>query len=175
MGTAQEWPAGGIYLLRTQIRGGPVMKRIAALAALAVVGVIAPAQADKPKPPTPPKPHMPKPGKPHPSRCVAHRAGYRASGTLLMATLVPQGHRRYSGTLEVAVTRANHHSPTGDQTYTLTNARVTFHHGVNVAAPAPGSRVQLTGKITQLPAHCASKGFTPTITVKKVDIRTAKK
>jgi hypothetical protein len=151
------------------------MKRIAALVALAVVGVIAPAQAEKPKTATPPKPHAVKPDKSHPSRCVAHRAGYRASGTLVAATLAPQGHGRYSGTLEVMVTKSNHHSPTGDQTYTLTNARVTFHHGVNPLAPAPGSQVKLSGKITQLPTHCDSKGFTSTITVKKVDIRTAKK
>ena len=74
------------------------------------------------------------------------------------------------------MTKANHHAPTGDQTYTLTDARVKFHHGVSATEPAAGSRVKLSGTITELPnKHCATTGFTPTITVKKVDIKKAKK
>jgi hypothetical protein len=34
--------------------------------------------------------------------------------------------------------------------------------------------VKLHGKITQLPKKCPSGGFTPTITIKKVDIRQPK-
>jgi hypothetical protein len=37
--------------------------------------------------------------------------------------------------------------------------------------PAVGSRVGLHGKITALPKHCSTVGFTPTITIKRVDIR----
>jgi hypothetical protein len=70
----------------------------------------------------------------------------------------------------VNVTRANHHAATGDQTFTLAGARVKFHHGVDPTAPAPGSRVKLHGKVTKLSKHCPTEGFTPTITVKKVDI-----
>jgi hypothetical protein len=33
--------------------------------------------------------------------------------------------------------------------------------------------VKLHGKITKLSKHCPTEGFTPTITVKKVDIRLA--
>jgi hypothetical protein len=75
----------------------------------------------------------------------------------------------------VVVTRANHNGATGNETYTLSDARVKFHHGVNPAAPAAGSRVKLSGKITELPnKHCSTAGFTPTITVEKADIRAAK-
>ncbi len=72
------------------------------------------------------------------------------------------------------MTKANHHGVTGNQTFTLDHVRVKFHHGVDPTAPAPGSRAKLHGKITQLPRHCPTGGFTPTITVKKVDIRQAK-
>jgi hypothetical protein len=80
------------------------------------------------------------------------------------------GPGRYSGTLEVNVVKANHGAPTGDQTFTLANAEVKFHRGVNPSAPAPGSRVRLHGKITKLPKKCPPNGFRPTIVVQKVDI-----
>jgi hypothetical protein len=101
--------------------------------------------------------------------------GYNASGTLVNASLTAEENGRYSGTIEVNVTKANHHGSTGDQTFTLTAARVKFHDGVNATAPAPGSRVKLHGKITKLSKHCPSEGFTPTVTVKKVDINPAPK
>jgi hypothetical protein len=146
------------------------MKRLATLAALALIAAVGTAQADKPKPP---KPTPPKP--PKPAVCVPDSDGFKASGTLIKAALTAEGHGRYSGTIEVNVAKANHHAPTGDQTYTLTHARVKFHHGVSSTEPAPGSRVKLSGKISELPnKHCAT-GFTPTITVKKVDIKRAKK
>jgi hypothetical protein len=34
--------------------------------------------------------------------------------------------------------------------------------------------VKLHGKITKLAKHCPTEGFTPTITVKKVDLRPGK-
>ncbi|HWC86469.1 MAG TPA: hypothetical protein VG388_08015 [Solirubrobacteraceae bacterium] len=46
-----------------------------------------------------------------------------------------------------------------------------FHLGVERTMPAVGSRVGLHGKITVLPKHCSTVGFTPTITIKRVDIR----
>ncbi len=89
----------------------------------------------------------------------------------MSAAITPAGKGRYDGTIEVNLSRANHHAPTGAQTFTLASARVKFHHGVDATAPAIGSRVKLHGKITQLSKHCSQEGFTPTITVKKVDIR----
>jgi hypothetical protein len=105
--------------------------------------------------------------------CISHSAGYNATGTLVVAgtSLTAQGHGRYSGTIEVNVAKGNHHAATGDQTFTLTNARVKFHHGVTASTLADGDRVKLHGKITELPKHCSTVGFTPTITVKKVDLR----
>lgn len=136
------------------------MKRIAVLGTLGLLALVASAQAG---------PHY-SPASHGSHGCLPHSVGYNASGTLVNASLTAEGHGRYSGTLEVNVSRANHHAPTGSQTFTLAAARVKFHHGVNPATPAPGSRVKLHGKITKLSKHCPSDGFTPTITVKKVDI-----
>jgi hypothetical protein len=134
---------------------------------------VVPAQADKP--PHPLKPD--KPDKHNSHKCVAHAEGYNASGTLVLVgtSLTKLADGRYSGTIRVIVTRANHKAVTGDQTFTLTDARVKFHHGVDPANLAANSRVGLHGKIMQLPHSCSSQGFTPTITVKKVDIRTPAK
>ena len=95
-------------------------------------------------------------------------------GTLVNSSLTAEENGRYSGTLEVDLTKANHQAPTGEQTFTITGAKVKFHHGVDPTMPAAGSRVKLHGKITKLSKHCPTEGFTPTITVKKVDIRPAK-
>jgi hypothetical protein len=101
--------------------------------------------------------------------------GYNASGTLVSSSLTLAGaHDSYTGTIVVDVTRANHHSATGSQSFTLTGARVHFHHGVDATAPAVGSSVAVHGKITTLPKGCAVTGFTPTVTVHDVDIRAAK-
>jgi hypothetical protein len=108
-----------------------------------------------------------------PPPCVAHSEGYNATGTLVVAgtSLTALGHGRYSGMIEVDVTKVNHHGVTGVQTLTLTEARVKFHHGLTATTLADGDRVKLHGKITELPKHCSTVGFTPTITVKKVDLR----
>lgn len=158
------------------------MKRFALLVAVAAFAIVVPAQAQKPPHPS----HPAHPTHPtHPSQgsqgngasqsCTARSKGYNASGTLTSATLTPaakKGH--FNGTITVDVTRANHKAATGTQTSTLTNARVRFGKGVSSAAPAAGSRVRLHGKITVLPHGCASTGFTPTITISKVDITQAK-
>ena len=88
------------------------------------------------------------------------------------------GRRRRAGaTLVVSVAKANHRVPTGAaETYTLTDARVRFHHGVSAVTPPAGSRVTLGGTITRLRnKHCSTTGFTPTITVRRVDVRGARK
>jgi len=46
---------------------------------------------------------------------------------------------------------------------------------VSATALADGDRVKLHGKVTELPKHCSTVGFTPTITVKKVDVHQPKK
>jgi hypothetical protein len=139
------------------------MRRTALLVMLGVLVLVVPANAHKPAKP-------PKPATPH--RCVAHDVGYNATGTLVVAgtSLTAQGHGRYSGTIEVTVSKANHRAPTGDQTFTLTNARVKFHHGLTAATLAEGDRVGLHGDITELPKHCSTTGLTPMITIRKVDI-----
>ena len=155
------------------------MRRIAMLAALCGFAFVVPAQADKPPHPLKPSEKTDKPDKPkhqpNPHKCVAHSEGYNATGSLVKATLTKLADGRYSGTIEVNVTRANHKAATGDQTFTLTDARVRFHKGVDATSPAAGSRVGLHGKITQLPHGCSTNGFTPAITVRNVDIRTATK
>lgn len=150
----------------------PVLFVIAALAAL---GVGAPAQAEHPHGAKAPKSQDAKPEKGKRGSCEPRTVGYNASGTLTSAALTPgEGERRYNGTLQVDVKKANHHGATGPQTFTLTNARVRFGRGVDAAAPAAGSRVKVHGKTTKLRKHCSSEGFTPEVTVRKVDIRQAK-
>lgn len=142
------------------------MKKIVVLAALGVLTAVVSAQAAPIYTPAPP----PKSHPPKSHRCAPHSVGYYATGTLVSASLSAGEHNRYSGTLEADLRRATHHAPTGDQTFTLTGARVKFHHGVDPTAPAAGSRVKLHGKITALAKHCPTEGFVPAIAVRKVDI-----
>ncbi|HWF52636.1 MAG TPA: hypothetical protein VG294_18480 [Solirubrobacteraceae bacterium] len=154
------------------------MRKILVLAGMCAVGLVGVAQADKPPHPSHPAhpAHPSHPATPSPKSCAPRAVGYNARGTLVAATLTPAttGHDRFSGTLAVNVTNANHHATTGSQSFTLTGAHVVFHHGVDVTAPAAGSRVGLHGKITVLPKDCATTGFSPTITIHGVDIRVAK-
>lgn len=155
------------------------MSRIVALVVVGLLGLVGVAQAtqlsSKPYPIRPPHPtHPGHPPKPKPKSCSARSEGYNASGTLVSAALTPAaGHDRYSGTIVVAVVRANHRAGTSNQSFTLTDARIVFHHGVDRTAPAAGSRVRVHGKITELPKGCSTSGFTPAVTVRDVDIRTA--
>jgi hypothetical protein len=133
------------------------MRRILALTAIGVVGLVGVAQAKKP-------------ATAGTKSCKVHNVGYNAVGTLTASTLTPTttaGH--FSGAITVMLKKANHHDMT--TTFTLTDARVIFHHGV-VSTSLVGTRVGLHGKITAMPAHCSTTGFTPTITIKKVDIST---
>jgi hypothetical protein len=139
------------------------MKRVAVIGAFAILALAVPAQAKVHYAPTAPT-------KP----CTPHSVGYYAKGALVASNLTVDANGRYSGTLEVNVTRANHKAPTGVQTYTLNAARVKFHNGVDAQSPAVGSRVGVHGKITKLGKNCSSEGFTPEITVRKVDIHQPK-
>jgi hypothetical protein len=154
----------GFIAVNRDVKEAP-MKKIAVLGTLGLLAIVVSAQAAPHYSPAPP---------PGSHRCLPHNVGYNASGTLVSAALTAEEHGRYSGTLEVNVARANHHASTGEETFTLAGAKVKFHHGVDPAAPAPGSRVKLHGKITKLSKHCPSDGFSPTITIKKVDVSRAK-
>ncbi|HMJ74275.1 MAG TPA: hypothetical protein VK471_13045 [Solirubrobacterales bacterium] len=139
-------------------------RKITVFAMLGLQALVVSAQAAPHYTPAPP---------PGSHRCLPHNLDYHASGVLVSASLTAEEHHRYSGTLEVKLAKANHRAPTGDQTFTLAAAKVKFHHGVDPASPAAGSGVKLHGKITKLAKHCPTEGFTPTITVKKVDISRA--
>jgi len=140
------------------------MRKIVILSALGVLALAVPAQA------TP----QYVPAHPHGHSCTPHSVGYNAWGVLVSSSLTADENGRYSGTIEVNVKRANHGAATGDQTYTLTAAKVKFHHGVDPNAPAAGSRVRVHGKVTKLNKHCPTEGFTPTVTVRRVDIHVPK-
>ncbi len=155
------------------------MRKFLLLTVIGALGVTGAAQAAKPPHPAHPV-HPVHPAHGHGSKangkaCYVHKRGYNAAGTLVSSALTPgTGHDRYNGTIVVDVTRANHRAPTGAQTFTLTDARVVFHHGVDSTAPGAGSHVGLHGTITELPKRCSTTGFTPAITVRHADLRVAK-
>lgn len=153
---------------------------LAGLAAAALVAV--PAQAhhstkhpDQAKGPKAAKPDCTKP----------LSVGYNAVGTLVEASLTQsagqgtarRGDDRYDGSVKVDVKRANHKAPKGEQTFTLTGARVRFYdsnHDKVADQPKAGDRVALHGKITRLRKGCDAAGFNPVITVRHVRFRPAK-
>ena len=153
------------------------MRRIAMLAALCGFVLVVPAQADKPAHPSTPNANKPdKPNNPSNShKCVAHSVGYNASGTLKTYGLTKAtDDGRYDGMITVTLTKANHKAPIGDQTFNpVTDARVNFHKGVDSTNPAVGSRVRIHGKITRLSHGCSTTNFTPVVTLKNIDVRTA--
>jgi hypothetical protein len=151
------------------------MRRIAACGIAVAVALAVPATA---KPPHPPKPAKAK-------DCTPHGVGYNARGTLVSQALTQtagadtdkRGDDRYSGTLTVDVKKTNHRAPQGEQTYTVENGLVHFYDADrdHVAdTPKAGDRVKVHGKITKLRKKCDATGFTPTVTVRKVDFKAAK-
>jgi hypothetical protein len=154
------------------------MRKIAVAAAALAAVVAMPAQANSDKPDKPDHP-----SKSH--KCKPHAVGYKASGTLESESLTQtQGAStttrrddRYSGDLTVNVKKANHHGATGSQTYTVTDARVKFYdanHDGTADTPKPGDRVKVKGRITRLSKKCDQTGFTPKITVRRVEFKPAK-
>ena len=111
--------------------------------------------------------------------CVPKTEGYKANGTFVSGALTQtagadtakRGDDRYSGDVVVDVKKANHAGQAGEQSFTLTNARVRFHPGKDTD-PGAGDRVKLAGKITKFGKKCATS--TTTVTVKKVDIKAKK-
>lgn len=174
----------GIYWGEGKTNQEELLKRLALFVAMSAMLVAVPAWAAKPtdKPAHPAHPtHPAHPAHPaHPSKgpkgqhgkkCDVKNHGYRASGSLVSATLTPATKKHhFDGTLTVDVTRANHKATLGSQTFTLTNARVFFGKGVSSTAPAAGDHVVVHGKITALPHGCSTTGFTPAVTVKSARI-----
>jgi hypothetical protein len=77
--------------------------------------------------------------------------------------------------ITVHVTKANHHAAGANGsnvTYTVTNAKVTF--GSGATPPTTGDSVKVIGKTTALGKKCDQSGFTPTITIRKVNVHRAR-
>jgi hypothetical protein len=144
------------------------MKRVSVVVVLALGALVVPAAAKSAK-------HAPPPAaKPH--KCVPHGVAYIASGALVSGSLTLNPDGTYSGTLTVHVTKTNHHARADkgtDKSYTLDHAKAKLH-GETGATLTAGSRVKLRGKITTLAKKCDQTGFTPTITIKKADIKPPK-
>src|SRR6059058_1128013 len=129
------------------------MKKLFVLSALVALGLAVPAQADKPM------------THPAPYKCPAQKKGLNATGSLRSGSLQTGSKAgTYDGTLTVDVKRANHKAAIGIQMFTLSGARVHFGKGVTFTTLVPGDRVIVHGKITALPRHCGTAGFTPAIT-----------
>jgi hypothetical protein len=162
------------------------MRKIPIFAGLAALALAVPAQAHE----HPGKGHKQhKAAKQHRTakqhnRCQPHAVGYNARGIFVLegssleqtaGLLTPErGDDRYSGPVKVNVTKANHKAPLGVQTFTLANAKVKFADadGNSVAdEPKEGDRVKLHGKVTKLKRKCDQTGFTPEITVRKLQFK----
>ena len=156
------------------------MRKFPLFAGLAALALAVPAQAHE----HPGKAHKQhKAGKQH--TCEPHAVGFNARGTLVSssleqvagATTPERRDDRYSGPVTVNVTKANHKAPTGEQTFTLDNAKVKFadadDNGV-ADEPKAGDRVQLHGKVTRLNRKCDPTGFTPVVTVRQVQFKAPK-
>jgi hypothetical protein len=156
------------------------MRKITILAGLAALALAVPAQAHE---------HAGKGHKQHRAakthQCLPHAVGYNARGTFVSSTLTQtagattpeRGDDRYSGDVTVNVTKANHKALTGEQTFTLDNGKVKFadaDHNDVADVPAAGDRVKLHGKVTRLKRQCDQTGFTPEVTVRKVQFKAPK-
>jgi hypothetical protein len=155
------------------------MRKLPIYAGLLAVALAVPAQAHE-HPGKGPKSKVTKPGK-----CQPRAVGYNARGAFVSSSLTQTagaatpalGDDRYSGSVTVNVTKANHKAPTADQTFTLDNAKVKFadadDNGV-ADVPVAGDRVKLHGKVTRLKRKCDQTGFTPQVTVRKVQFKAPK-
>jgi hypothetical protein len=158
---------------------GDAMRKFPIYAGLAALALAVPVQAGA-KSGTPKEHKSAKVGK-----CQPRAVGYNARGTFVSSSLTqtagaatPElGDDRYSGSVTVNVAKANHKAPTADQMFTLDNAKVKFadadDNGV-ADVPVAGDRVKLHGKITRLKRKCDQTGFTPQVTVRKVQFKAPK-
>lgn len=137
-----------------------LMRMTGLLGVLALAVVAAPVQAKAPKA----------------QKCQPHAVAYEVSGTLVSGSLTANSDGTYNGTLTVHVTKAEHHAKVDkgtDKSYTLDHAKVKLN-GQNPAALAANSRAHLTGTVTTLAKKCDHTGFTPTVTIKKANIKPPK-
>jgi hypothetical protein len=159
---------------------GDTMRKIPIYAGLAALALAVPAQAHE------------HPGKTHRQHraakqqtCSPHAVGYHARGTLVSSSLTQSAGAatperrddRYSGSVTVNVTKANHKASNGEQTFTLDNAKVKFadaDHNRVADEPKAGDRVRLHGKVTKLRRKCDQTGFTPEVTLRKVQFKAPK-
>jgi hypothetical protein len=145
-------------------------KSVAVLSTLALVSVpvAATAHPGHPPHPTPPSP----PAKPH--KCTPHAIAYRVSGSLVGASLTAMGKHRASGTVTITVTGANRAARNAGvakgstQTYTLSNARVSYAHPVTKPNPPAGTRTVVRGTITVVAPKCPDKTGAGQVTIKHV-------
>jgi hypothetical protein len=153
------------------------MRKILTIAVAGAALTVAPALAAKPAD----KPEHP----PHPAKCKINSVGYNAKGKLVALganwaqskgadTPTDKSDDRYSGDLTVDVSKANHKAPKGEQTLTLTDAKVSFYDAANDGTddvPVAGDTVRLHGKLTKYKKKCP--GDSTVITVKRVDFKQA--
>jgi hypothetical protein len=144
--------------------------------ALAACALAVPAYAGADKPPGTGGQSAKEHGKSH--KCKAHSVGYIVGGTLVADGLTQSAGQntptdttddRYSGTVTLTVTHTNHwaRALSGQQTLTLTNVRVSLGEGVT-QPPAPGSKVQVIGKVTAVAKKCKDKSAAGVVTFRKV-------
>lgn len=121
--------------------------------------------------------------KSHPAqshKCMPHNSAYIESGTVdaTTASTLASSNGTWSGTLVVDVTRTNH-AARGDKgktvtyTFTSSNVRVRFGHGVT--ALAAGERVKLIGKLATVAKKCTPPSTPATPVFNKVIVQAAAK
>jgi hypothetical protein len=147
-------------------------------AALAVAPALAAKPASKPEHPT--QSHK---GKTHSKakakgRCKVHTVGYNAKGTLVSQTLTQtkgadtatdSSDDRWSGDIVVNVTWANHKSPKGEQTFSLTDGKVAWYDAANDGTADPavaGDKVRIHGKISKQAKKCNGTDSAAVVTIK---------
>jgi hypothetical protein len=91
---------------------------------------------------------------------MLRNARYRDAGTLTSWGLTENTNGTWSGTLSVAVTRADRHASSAigtTATYTITDEQVHFGpHATN--PPAAGSRIQVIGRALAIGKRCSGTG-----------------
>jgi hypothetical protein len=148
--------------------------KVLSLLGISALLVAVPALAKKPPHPAHPA-HPSHPGsKSH--KCTVHKVAYVASGTVVSWSATQNSDGTWSGQIQVAVKRANHHGKAAkgtNVTYTLSSAKVHFAKGTTNPPSAPDS-VKLIGKITAIAKKCSDQTGAGVITIRKVDVRAAK-
>jgi hypothetical protein len=117
-------------------------------------------------------------GKSH--KCMAHKVGYVASGTLSSQTLTKNEDGTYSGEITVEVTQTNHHAMADKGktvTYKVSGVHVTLgvsdannDGSVGIDDAVKGDEVHVIGKVTALAKKCDQSSFTAETTIRKLVI-----